>query len=65
MTNATIQNSRHLLKCLDEEMFFLSALVAQIESLSNQAQFVSTGIKRTWTDIDRVHKNWKQHIDNA
>jgi hypothetical protein len=46
-------------------MFFLSALVAQIESLSNQAQFVSTGIKRTWADIDKVHKNWKQNIDNA
>jgi len=65
MANHDIQKSRHLLKHLEEEMIFLSTIVSQIESLSSQAQFVSLGIKRTWSDIDRIHKNWKQHTENS
>jgi hypothetical protein len=65
MANHDIQKSRHLLKHLEEEMIFLSTIVSQIESLSSQAQFVSTGIKRTWSDIDRLHKDWKQHTENS
>ena len=65
MANHDIQKSRHLLKHLEEEMIFLSTIVSQIESLSSQAQFVSTGIKRTWSDIDRIHKDWKQHTENS
>lgn len=64
MANHDIQKSRHLLKHLEEEMIFLSTIVSQIESLSSQAQFVSTGIKRTWSDIDRIHKDWKQPTEN-
>lgn len=64
MANHDIQKSRHLLKRLEEEMIFLGTIVSQIESLSSQAQFVSTGIKRTWSDIDRIHKDWKQHTEN-
>lgn len=63
MANHDIQKSRHLLKHLEEEMFFLSTLVSQIESLSSQAQFVSIGIKRTWSDIEYVHKNWTQYTE--
>ena len=65
MANHDIQKSRHLLKHLEEEMIFLSSIVSQIESLSSQAQFVSLGIKRTWSDIDRIHKDWKQHTENS
>jgi hypothetical protein len=64
MANHDIQKSRHLLKHLEEEMIFLSTIVSQIESLSSQAQFVSFGIKNTLTDIDRIHKDWKQHTEN-
>ena len=64
MANHDIQKSRHLLKHLEEEMIFLGTIVSQIESLSSQAQFVSFGIKRTWSDIDRLHKDWKQHTEN-
>ena len=65
MANHDIQKSRHLLKHLEQEMIFLNTIVSQIESLSSQAQFVSTSIKRTWSDIDRIHKDWKQHTENA
>lgn len=65
MANHDIQKSRHLLKHLEEEMFFLSNLVAQIQSLSSQVQYVSSGIKRTWSDIDHIHKNWKQGTENS
>jgi hypothetical protein len=65
MANHDIQKSRHLLKHLEEEMIFLNTIVSQIESLSFQAQFVSTGIKRTWSDIDRIHKDWKQPTENT
>jgi len=65
MANHDIQKSRHLLKHLEEEMIFLSTIVSQIENLSSQAQYVSFGIKRTWSDIDRMHKDWKQHTENS
>ena len=64
MANHDIQKSRHLLKHLEEEMIFLSSLIAQMESLSFQVQFVASGIKRTWSDINQVHKNYKQGIEN-
>jgi hypothetical protein len=52
MTNPDIQKSRHLLKRLDEEMTFLSSLMAQ-------ALFVSSNLKATWNAIDEIHKNWE------
>ena len=64
MANHDIQKSRHLLKRLEEEMNFLSTLVSQIESLSSQVQYVSSGIKKTWFDIDKIHKNYKEGIEN-
>ncbi len=63
MAKHDIQKSRHLLKHLEEEMMFLRTLMSQIESLSHQVQFVSSGIKRTWLDIDRIHKNFEQHAE--
>ena len=60
-----IQKSKHLLKHLEEEMIFLSTIVSQIDSLSSQARYVSAGIKRIWSDIDRVHKDWKQTTENS
>ena len=65
MAEHDIQKSRHLLKRLEEEMFFLSTLVSQIENLSSQVQYVSSGIKRTWSDIDHIHKNWKQVTEKS
>ena len=65
MADHDIQKSRHLLKRLEEEMFFLSTIVSQIENLSSQVQYVSSGIKRTWSDIDQIHKNWKQVTENS
>ena len=64
MVDHDIQKSRHLLKHLEEEMIFLSTLVSQIESLSSQVQFVSSGIKRTWSDIDCVYKRWEKDTEN-
>ena len=65
MAKHDIQKSRHLLKHLEEEMIFLSTLVSQIDSLSSQARFISSGIKRTWSEIDQIHKDWKQHTENS
>jgi hypothetical protein len=65
MAKHDIQKSRHLLKHLEEEMIFLSTIVSQIESLSSQAQYVSSGIKRTWFNIDQTHKIWKQDTENS
>lgn len=65
MTDLDIQKSRHLLKHLEEEMIFLSTIVSQIDSLSSQARYVSSGIKRTWSDIDRLHKDWKHNTENS
>jgi uncharacterized coiled-coil DUF342 family protein len=63
MAKHDIQKSRHLLKHLEEEMIFLSTLVSQIDSLSSQSRFISSGIKRTWSEIDQIHKDWKQHTE--
>jgi hypothetical protein len=60
MAKHDIQKSRHLLKRLDEEMLFLSSLMSQMESLSFQITFVSSGIKKTWSEIDRTHEAWKK-----
>lgn len=65
MANHGIQKSQHLLKRLEEEMIFLSSIIAQIENLSTQAQHVSSGIKRTWSDIDHIHKDWKRDTENS
>ena len=65
MADHGIQKSRHLLKHLEEEMIFLSTIVSQIDSLSSQARFISSGIKRTWSEIDQIHKDWKQHTENS
>ena len=65
MADHDIQKSCHLLKHLEEEMIFLSTLVSQIGSLSSQVQFVSSGIKRTWSDIDTIYREWSQHTKNS
>lgn len=59
-----IKKSHHLLKHLEEEMIFLGGIVAQIDNLSTQAQFVSSGINRTWSDIDRSYNEFVQNIEN-
>jgi hypothetical protein len=64
MADHDIQKSRHLLKHLEEEMIFLSTIVSQIESLSSQVSFVSSGIKRTWSDIEKIYEDWIQHTEN-
>lgn len=58
MAEHDIQKSRHLLKRLEEEMLFLSSLMSQMESLSFQVTFISSGIKKTWSEIDQTHKAW-------
>jgi hypothetical protein len=65
MADHGIQKSRHLLKHLEEEMIFMSTLVSQIENLASQVQFVSSGIKRTWSDIDKIYEEWIHHTDNS
>ena len=63
MADHDIQKSRHLLKHLEEEMIFLSTLVSQIENLSFQVQYASSGIKRTWSEIEQSYKDWRQDTD--
>lgn len=65
MAKHDIQKSRHLLKHLEEEIIFLSHLISQIESLSSQVQFVSSGIKRTWFDIEQTYTLYKEDIENS
>ena len=65
MADHGIQKSRHLLEHLEEEMIFLGTLVSQIENLSSQVQFVSSGIKRTWSDIDKIYEDWTQHTEKS
>lgn len=59
MTYTDIQNSRHLLKRLNEEMIFLREIMSQIDNLSSQALYVSSTLKETWSSIDETHKNWE------
>ena len=65
MADHDIQKSRHLLKHLEEDMIFLSSIISQIGSLSSQGQLVSSGIKRTWSDIEKIHENWKQDTEKS
>jgi hypothetical protein len=64
MANHDIQKSRHLLKRLEEEMIFLRSIIAQMESVSSQAQFVSSSIKRTWSDIDKTYRSYTEGTEN-
>ena len=65
MANHGIRESQSLLKRLNEDMIFLNSIMSQIENLSTQAQYVSSGIKKTWSDIDQIHKGWKQGAENS
>ena len=65
MADHGIQKSRYLLKHLEEKMIFMSTLVSQIENLSSQVQFVSSGSKRTWSDIDKIYESWSQHTKKS
>lgn len=58
MAKHDIVKSQHLLKRLEEEMIFLNSLMAQMEGLSVQVAFVSSGAKKTWSQIYRLHKDW-------
>ena len=58
MANHDIQKSRHLLKRLEEEMYFLNSLLSQ-------ALFVASNLKGTWTAIDQAHKSWKQDTERS
>ncbi len=51
MTDPDIQNSRHLLKRLDEEMLFLNDLLDQAKSLLEQSKFVASDVRVTQTEI--------------
>ena len=65
MANHGIQKSKHLLKRLEEEMNFLSYLVAQMGGISSQIAFTSSAIKRTWSDIDHAYEGWEKEIDEG
>jgi hypothetical protein len=65
MAKHDIQKSCHLLKRLEEDMNFLSSLMSQVESLSFQVTFVSSGIKKTWSEIDRIHKAWTEDREES
>jgi hypothetical protein len=56
MTNPNITTSQHLLKRLEEEMNFLSSLMAQ-------AIMVASNLEGTWTSIRITYKNWKRDIE--
>ena len=58
MTDPDIQKSKHFLKTLDEDMAFLSSLMAQVNSLSSQIILVSSTLRGTWNSLDTIHKNW-------
>ena len=59
MADPDIQKSKHFLKSLDEDMIFLSSLMAQINSLSSQVILVSSNLRGTWNSLDTIHKNWE------
>jgi len=59
MADPDIQKSKHFLKSLDEDMIFLSSLMAQINSLSSQVILVSSNLRGTWNLLDTIHKNWE------
>lgn len=49
MADLDIQKSQQLLKRLDEEMIFLSSLMAQ-------AMIISSSLNSTWSAIEKIHK---------
>ena len=57
MADHDIQKSQHLLKRLNEEIIFLSSLMAQ-------AQIVSSNLQGTWKTIDQLHRSWKRDIES-
>ena len=58
MADPDIQKSKHFLKTLDEDMAFLSSLMAQVNSLSSQIILISSSLRGTWNSLDTIHKNW-------
>lgn len=58
MAKHDIQKSRHLLKNLENEMIFLRSLMAQMESLSSQVQFVCAGVKNAWISIEKTYEDY-------
>ena len=58
MADPDIQKSKHFLKTLDEEMMFLSSLIAQINSLSSQVVIVSSSLRGALNSLDTIHKTW-------
>lgn len=63
MTDLDIQNSRHLLKRLDEEMIFLSSLLDQAKSFLEQSKFVASDVRVTQTEIRyALREKKKEHI---
>jgi RNase adaptor protein for sRNA GlmZ degradation len=51
MADHDIQNSRHLLKRLEEEIDFLSDILDQAKSILDQSRFVISNLKVTQTEI--------------
>ena len=58
MADIDIQKSKNLLKRLDEEMMFLSSLIAQINSLSSQVVIVSSSLRGALHSLDTINKTW-------
>lgn len=58
MADHDIQKSKHFLKSLDEDLMFLSSLLAQINSLSTQVIFISSSLKATCDAVDKNQKSW-------
>lgn len=63
MSDHNIATSQQLLKRLEEGMNCLSSLMSQINSLSSQVVFVSSGLKGTWTAIKKAEEDWKRDIE--
>lgn len=63
MANPDIQKSQHLLKRLDEEMFFLNDLLDQAKSLLEQSKFVTSGMRLTQTEIRYALREKKEEQD--
>lgn len=66
MADHDIQKSKQLLKRLEEDMVFMRDLMSELDdfvskagNISNQAIYMSSSLKKTWTAIDEAHKNWK------
>jgi hypothetical protein len=57
MADHDIQKSQHLLKRLNEEIIFLSSLMAQ-------AQIVSSNLQGTWVAIDQLNRSWKRDMES-